>query len=60
MKRNKKPRSGKCEIYTVHIALSPELGKALEIAAKQDDRSVSSLARKLLQEALRKMEQDQK
>ncbi len=58
--RNKKPRSGKRGLYTIHIALSPELGKALETAAKQDDRSVSSLARKLLQEALHKMEQEQK
>jgi hypothetical protein len=58
--RNKTPRSVKPPQYTIHLSLSQELGKSLERVARRDDRSVSSLVRILLQEALRKSEQKQK
>ena len=53
MTRGKHPKNDEPEKYTVHLALSPSLGKIVAETARTEDRSVSSLVRFLIQEALK-------
>ena len=51
--RGRKPKNDEPEKYTVHLALSNSLGMIICNMAKVEDRSVSSLVRFLIQEALK-------
>jgi len=52
MTRKKNPKN-ESDQYTVHASLSPQLGQVLCRTAKAEDRSVSSMVRVLLCEALK-------